>query len=59
MVMLSTFLPLSLIIALTFLHFNPLTKKSPFFNVPVVTIIVATGPLPTSIFELQHEQLLL
>ena len=45
------FFPLSFIIALIFPHFNPLTKKSPFFRVPVVTIIVATGPLPTSIFD--------
>ena len=45
------FLPLSSIIALTFPHFKPLTKKSPFFKVPVVTIIVATGPLPTSILD--------
>ena len=44
-------LPKSLIIALTFPHFKPLTKKSPFFNVPVVTIIDATGPLPMSIFD--------
>ena len=45
------FIPLSFTIALTFPHLNPLTKKSPFFNVPVVTIIVATGPLPISIFD--------
>ena len=45
------FFPLSSIIALTFPHLNPLTKKSPFLSVPVVTIIVATGPLPTSILD--------
>ena len=45
------FFPLSLIIALIFPHCNPLTKKSPFLRVPVVTIIVATGPLPTSILD--------
>ena len=38
-------------IALIFPHFNPLTKKSPFFKIPVVTIIVATGPLPVSILD--------
>jgi len=48
---LSTFFPLSFIIARIFPHFRPLTKKSPFFKVPVVTIIVATGPLPISIFD--------
>ena len=30
----SMFFPLSFIIALTFPHFKPLTKKSPFFKVP-------------------------
>ena len=45
------FFPLSSIIALTFPHFKPLTKKSPLFKVPVVTMIVATGPLPTSILD--------
>ena len=43
--------PLSLIIALIFPHFNPLTKKSPFLRVPEVTIIEITGPLPVSIFD--------
>ena len=46
-----TFFPLSLIIALSLPHLKPLTKKSPFLRVPVVTIIVATGPLPTSILD--------
>ena len=45
------FCPLSLIKALTFPHFNPLTKKSPFLIVPEVTTTVATAPLPTSIFD--------
>ena len=47
----SIFLPWSFIIALTFPHCNPLTKKSPFFKVPDVIIIFATGPLPISIFD--------
>ena len=47
----SIFFPLSLIKALTFPHFNPLTKKSPFLIVPEVTTTVATAPLPTSIFD--------
>ena len=47
----SIFCPLSLIIALIFPHLKPLTKKSPFLRVPVVTIIFATGPLPTSILD--------
>ena len=47
----SIFFPLSLIIARIFPHLRPLTKKSPFFKVPVVTIIVATGPLQISIFD--------
>ena len=37
--------------ALILPHFIPLTKKSPFLKVPLVTIIFATGPLPTSIFD--------
>ena len=45
------FCPLSLIKALTFPHFKPLTKKSPFLIVPEVTTTVATAPLPTSIFD--------
>ena len=48
---LSVFSPLSFNIALTLPHLKPLTKKSPLFRVPVVTIMVATGPLPTSIFD--------
>ena len=46
-----TFSPLSLIKALTFPHFNPLTKKSPFLIVPDVTTTVATAPLPISILD--------
>ena len=38
-------------IALTLPHFKPLTKKSPFLSVPDVTIMLATGPLPVSIFD--------
>ena len=38
-------------IALILPHLDPLTKKSPFLRVPVVTIIVATGPLLTSILD--------
>ena len=45
------FLPLSSIIALILPHLKPLTKNSPFLRVPVVTIIVATGPLPMSILD--------
>ena len=45
------FLALSLIIALILPHLKPLTKKLPFFNVPDVIMIVATGPLPVSIFD--------
>ena len=47
----SIFFPLSLIIARILPHLRPLTKKSPFYKVPVVTIIVATGPLPMSILD--------
>ena len=47
----SIFFPWSLIIALTFPHFKPLTKKSPFFKVPAVTITFAIGPLPISILD--------
>ena len=47
----SIFFPWSFIIALIFPHFSPLTKKSPFFKVPAVTIIFATGPLPISILD--------
>ena len=43
--------PLSSIIALIFPHRNPLTKKSPLYKVPAVTMIFATGPLPTSILD--------
>ena len=46
-----TLSPLSLIKALTFPHFNPLTKKSPFLIVPDVTTTVATAPLPISILD--------
>ena len=38
-------------IALTFPHFNPLTKKSPLLRVPAVIITFAIGPLPTSILD--------
>ena len=48
---LSIFFPWSLMIALTFPHFNPLTKKSPFLRVPAVIITFAIGPLPTSILD--------
>ena len=46
----STDFPLSSIIALTFPHWGPHTKWSPFFNFPDVTIIFAIRPLPISIF---------
>ena len=45
------FFPRSLINALVFPHFEPLTKKSPFFKVPFVTNTVDTGPLPLSILD--------
>ena len=47
----SRFLPSSLIIALIFPQVFPLTKKSPFFNFPLVTKTVDTGPLPLSILD--------
>jgi len=47
----STFSPLSFINALVLPQFFPLTKKSPFFNDPEVTITVAIGPLPVSILD--------
>ena len=47
----STFLSSSSIIALILPQVLPLTKKSPFFNLPFVTSTVDTGPLPLSILD--------
>ena len=46
----STFLPQSLIIALTLPQCTPLTNASPIFTVPSCTKTVATGPRPLSSF---------
>ena len=46
-----TFSPLSLSKALTFPKAGPQVKWFPSVNVPLFIIIVATGPLPVSIFD--------